>query len=238
MFDVLKIGRVDIYRQPLRIRLEYLDQLRPHCAKGAKIIKSEQSDTLKRELARYANSRKPRACEGVVVKRAESPYAMGVRNRDWLKLKKNPMCADLAVVGACPGRGKWGGLFGAYLLACHTPRGLKTIGLVGSGFSDLDRRNLDARARRISGDISDCFDAKFARHRGMKPLHPKLVFEVEFQQVQKSRVYQSGYSLRFPVFKKVRLDRTPRDCTTLGQIIRMNRLAQFSGGVPRGGQIR
>jgi ATP-dependent DNA ligase len=77
--------------------------------------------------------------EGIIVKNLKSPYGHG-----WHKikfLKEN----DVAITGYTPGTGKRAKLFGALKMAVHTKKGLKPVGMVGTGFKDEDLRYLKKR---------------------------------------------------------------------------------------------
>jgi len=49
-------------------------------------------------------------------------------------------------------------------------------------------------------------------------LKPKIVVEVEYEEIQKSPTYASGYALRFPRVKSIRYDRRAGDCDTKERI--------------------
>ena len=78
--------------------------------------------------------------EGIVAKRADSPYRSGQRSRDWLKIKR-PRHADLAVVGYVPGKGARAPL-GALMLGWWRDGTLVHAGNVGSGLSETLVRSL------------------------------------------------------------------------------------------------
>ena len=47
---------------------------------------------------------------------------------------------------------------------------------------------------------------------------PKIVFEVKFEEIQKSPTYSSGYALRFPRVIKIRDDRRPEEINTINDV--------------------
>ena len=47
---------------------------------------------------------------------------------------------------------------------------------------------------------------------------PELVVEINYEEIQKSPTYSSGYALRFPRLVRLREDRTPDDCTQIDYI--------------------
>ncbi|HEY9206544.1 MAG TPA: DNA ligase, partial [Candidatus Methanoperedens sp.] len=47
---------------------------------------------------------------------------------------------------------------------------------------------------------------------------PKIVFEVAFEEIQKSPNYDSGYALRFPRLVNVRSDKSAEDADSIERI--------------------
>src|SRR4029450_2899107 len=79
--------------------------------------------------------------EGVVAKRAASPYRPGRRSPDWRKVKTQ-RTQDCVIVGWTPGQGKRAGTLGALLLALYDDGWLRYVGSVGTGFTDAMLRHL------------------------------------------------------------------------------------------------
>jgi len=46
-------------------------------------------------------------------------------------------------------------------------------------------------------------------------LQPQIVIEVNFEEIQKSPTYSSGYALRFPRVIRLRDDRRPDECSDI-----------------------
>ena len=44
-------------------------------------------------------------------------------------------------------------------------------------------------------------------------IKPALVVEINFEEIQKSPTYSSGYALRFPRVFRIRDDRSPEECS-------------------------
>jgi DNA ligase-1 len=47
---------------------------------------------------------------------------------------------------------------------------------------------------------------------------PEIVVEVAFNEVQKSPKYKSGFALRFARITRFRLDKSPKDVTTIDEL--------------------
>ncbi len=56
------------------------------------------------------------------------------------------------------------------------------------------------------------------RHVKVKP---KIVVEIEYEEIQKSPNYDSGYALRFPRLKQIRIDKSASQANTLRDLERI-----------------
>ena len=52
-------------------------------------------------------------------------------------------------------------------------------------------------------------------------VEPRIIFEVAYSEIVKSPEYEAGYSLRFPVVKNIRKDKSPMDADTVERLISM-----------------
>ncbi len=102
--------------------------------------------------------------EGVVVRRADTPYVTG-RSADALKVK-NFDDAECMVTGYLPGKGKFTGMTGA--LRCRMDDG--AIVSIGSGLSQAQRQQPPAIGSRITFKF-------YGRTRHGKPRHPVFLRE-------------------------------------------------------------
>jgi DNA ligase-1 len=50
---------------------------------------------------------------------------------------------------------------------------------------------------------------------------PKYVFEVAYQEIQRSPKYESGYALRFPRFVRLRDDKDVDEADTIERVARL-----------------
>ena len=55
-------------------------------------------------------------------------------------------------------------------------------------------------------------------------LKPEVIFEIAFEEIQKSTNYESGYALRFPRLVNVREDKSLEDVETIGRLEEMYKL--------------
>ncbi|MFB8055086.1 non-homologous end-joining DNA ligase [Kitasatospora purpeofusca] len=92
--------------------------------------------------------------EGVIAKRAGSPYRAGARSRDWVK-HKHLQVADVVIGGWVPG-GRSGNSVRAVLVGVPEDEGgqLLFVGAVGTGFADAERRGLGSALHRLAAPRS------------------------------------------------------------------------------------
>lgn len=154
--------------------------------------------------------------EGVMLKNPGSPYAPGKRGKNWLKIKPVLEALDLVVIGARWGEGRRAKLLGSYRLACiDSDTGkLEEIGWVATGISD-----------EMLEELTSMFKDLVVREEGMElEVRPEIVFEVAYEEIQKSQNYSSGYALRFPRLVAVRDDKSPAEADTLERVSEIYRL--------------
>jgi len=149
--------------------------------------------------------------EGVMLKSPESPYAPGKRGKNWLKIKPVMETLDLVVIGARWGEGRRASFLGSYRLASPDPDTgrLEDVGWVATGITD-----------EMLVELTDLFrELILVSGEGMEvEVKPEVIFEVAFEEIQKSKNYSSGYALRFPRLVRVRDDKALEEADTLDRV--------------------
>ncbi|HEV3469141.1 MAG TPA: ATP-dependent DNA ligase [Pyrinomonadaceae bacterium] len=164
---------------------------------------AEQEEFFRRALAE--------GHEGLVAKDPDAAYVPGRRGEAWLKLKPAFETLDVVVTGGIWGSGRRRGLLSSLIVAVRDRDGFKTVGKVGTGFSEETLREMTAQ-----------LEPKIITTRGRDvELEPETVIEVDFQDIQKTARYRAGYALRIPRFKRVRTDKSTREADTLERLKRL-----------------
>jgi bifunctional non-homologous end joining protein LigD len=143
-----------------------------------------------------------RGWEGLVAKRAQSPYTAS-RSRDWLKLK----CAqgqELVIGGYTAPRGSRSD-FGALLVGYYADGELRYAGKVGTGFDQGTLRALGERLRAAQCASSPFCPPSEIRERDVTWVEPKLVAQVAFTE------WTVHGRLRHPSFLGLRDDKPARE---------------------------
>ncbi len=147
--------------------------------------------------------------EGIMIKNAYEPYIPGIRGKKMLKYKAEPENLDVVVIGGTKGIGKRGEFIGSYLIALQDEdENLKPIAQVGTGLSDEQLEDLTQKMEEY----------KISQKGTKITVEPKIIFEVAYSEIVKSPEYEAGYSLRFPVVKRIREDKGLKDIDTIERL--------------------
>ncbi len=148
--------------------------------------------------------------EGVMIKNPKSAYIPGKRGKNWLKVKPVMETLDLVVTGAEWGEGRRTNLIGSYSLACRDTdkNGLLGIGRVGTGITD-------EQLAELTKLFKDIIISEIGKEIDLKP---EVVFEIAYEEIQKSQNYESGFALRFPRLISVRSDKSVEDVDSVQRV--------------------
>jgi len=142
--------------------------------------------------------------EGIMAKRADSPYQPGRRTADWLKLKVKQRL-EAVIAGFTEGLGGRSKTFGALLLGAYDEQDrLRYIGHCGGGFPDKELRRVHALLRQRVQPTCP-FPALPPTNEAATWVRPDLVVAVEYGG------WTADGLLRFPVYKGLRDDKPARE---------------------------
>ncbi|MGB3184158.1 MAG: DNA ligase D [Cyclobacteriaceae bacterium] len=197
LFDILYFNGYDLRSFALSERKKLLDQL------AALHDRIRVSDHIKEHGTTLLEEADKKGLEGIIAKKADSPYRTGVRSKEWLKIKLVRQM-DALIVGYTDPSGSRKH-FGSLLLAAYNRQdGLQYIGRVGTGFDDEALRSLKKQLDRLSRKTSP-LDKVPSSARKAHWVTPKLIAEVSYSE------RTSEGSLRHPVYKGLRTDKAPED---------------------------
>jgi len=204
VFDLLRVGDLDVRGQPLAARRAALEQLlAAHPFPSPTLRISEQVAGDGRALYERAERE---GWEGLLVKQARSPYRAGKRSAEWRKLKIENT-DDFVVCGYTLPQGTRA-RFGALVLG--QPAGdepdapLGYVGDVGTGFTGEELERLWSILEPLSTDTSPLADMPAALARRVRWVEPRLVVQVRYTEMT-----DEG-RLRHPAYLGVREDKTSR----------------------------
>ncbi|MDR1721944.1 MAG: ATP-dependent DNA ligase [Methanobrevibacter sp.] len=147
--------------------------------------------------------------EGIMIKDPNEPYIPGIRGKKMLKFKAEPETLDVVVVGGTYGLGKRSNYVGSYMVALKDEdNNLKTVAHVATGLTEDKLEELTKLMEKYKK-----YD------KGTKiTVEPKIILEIAYSEIVKSPAYEAGYSLRFPVVKRIREDKGIDDIDTVERL--------------------
>jgi len=196
IFDCLKIGNETIMDLPYSDRLDKFSQL-PDQAHRMK----EGGDVLA-----FYNRAINDGFEGIIVKDTSLPYEAGKRSAGWAKYKPPRIELDVAITTAKYGEGSRANVFGTFGISVKSDSGFKSIGSIGTGFSDADLVWLTNELRKNV----ETYD------KGTYNLLPRVVLEVSADLITQDA--KGNYGLRFPRCKRIRHDKFVADINTIEDV--------------------
>jgi bifunctional non-homologous end joining protein LigD len=215
LFDLLELDSEPLVDEPLHERRRRLEQI---VGRSPGVLVSPQFDDGPALLA----AAREQELEGVVAKRADSPYLSGRRSTDWHKLKLR-QTQEVVVAGYTRGQGRRSGGFGALVVGVHDAGVLRWAGNVGTGFSDTEIRRLLEVLKpleRPDSPFAEVPRMPRVRKSDITWVEPRLVAEVEFAE------WTHEGRLRAPSYLRLRDDKEAPD-------VRRER-AQLPGELKRG----
>ncbi len=209
LFDVLYYNQ-PVLDEPFKDRRELLEkivQIIPRKLELSTQVKVTPENPEKAE--KLFNESIDEGHEGIMIKDPYAPYTPGIRGKKMLKWKATPETLDLVVVGGTYGTGKRAHFIGSFLLALRDEDNkLKNLAHVATG---LDDKTLQ--------ELSEISEPLIVRKIGRQvEMIPSIIMEVAFSEIVKSPEYESGYSLRFPVVKRIRNDLNIEDIDTVERV--------------------
>ncbi len=203
-FDILYLNGESLLNKPFRLRREALER----CVSKELLneaVEVGNQEELERCFKRWVGE----GFEGIMVKSPEAPYVPGRRGKYWLKMKHTESL-DVVVIAAEWGHGRRRGWLSNYHLAViddrtgeYVPVGKTFKGLTDQEFKQMTEALLKLKREETEWGIT---------------VEPKIVLEVEYNEVQKSPHYVSGYALRFARVKRIRDDKSPSEVDTLSKL--------------------
>jgi DNA ligase-1 len=152
--------------------------------------------------------------EGLMLKKKSSLYEFGQRGNAWIKVKEPGGSLDTVILYAHAGSGKRGGLYSDFTLAVRS--GVKNDGTpffvpIGKAYGGFT----DAELKRLNSEIRGLITDRFGPTAG---LQPKIVVELEFEEIQENKRTKAGFTLRLPRFKAIRWDLSIHDTDSLDDV--------------------
>jgi len=169
------------------------------------------------DLRRLREEARQRGIEGLMLKRADSPYVAGRPKGPWYKWKRDPLCVDAVLMYAQRGHGKRSSFYSDYTFGAWRPEPdgdgweLVPVGKAYFGFTDRELRQLDKFVREHTVE----------RYGPVRAVAPELVLEIAFDAVHRSTRHKSGVAMRFPRVSRIRWDKPAAQADRLSTVEEM-----------------
>lgn len=204
LFEIIYKDGVLLIDKPYHERYELLTKVVPKDLLADRIVTSSivEAENFYKEALKKGH-------EGVVIKKLDSPYILGVRGKYWIKVKSKET-VDLVIVGAEWGHGRRSKWLSDYYLAAYDPE-KNTYHIVGKTFKGLTDEEFQYITRRL-------LELKVKDEGFRIWVKPEIVVEVDFNELQKSPKYESGLALRLARITRIREDKSPEEATTIQEL--------------------
>lgn len=196
VFDILWCDGHDVRSMPLRQRKALLKSVLP------KHDVLQFSDDVETKGLSLFKEMQRRGLEGMVAKRADSPYRQDDRGQDWLKIKTH-LRQEVVIGGYTEPRGSRK-FIGALIVGVYEKSQLHYVGHSGGGIPDDQRKKLHARLQKMERQSSP-FATEPKPNAPVHWVRPELVCEMSFSE------WTSEGHMRHPEFEGLRPDKKPTD---------------------------
>lgn len=211
VYDLLELDDNDLRQQPLHARRTKLRALVEGLGNPTLRISPQVDVDSWEAAAALRQQSRERGVEGLMIKRASSPYVGGRKRGDWWKWKVEPMTIDAVLVYAQAGHGRRSNLYTDYTFAVWDDEQLVPVAKAYSGLTDAEIIKLDKWIRAHTKE----------RFGPVRSVTPELVFELGFEAVNISKRHKSGIATRFPRILRWRTDKMAADADVLATLAGM-----------------
>ncbi len=205
-YDLLEDAGTDLRTHPFATRRARLEALLATLPPGLPLTASPLvafSDWP--ALAQTRATARDRGTEGLMLKRASSPYQGGRKRGDWWKWKLDPFTVDAVMIYAQAGHGRRAGLYTDFTFAVRDGEALVPFAKAYSGLTDTEFAEV---TRWVQAHTLERFGP-------VRRVPTELVFEIAFEGIQASPRHKSGIALRFPRIARWRRDKPVAEIDTI-----------------------
>ncbi|MBU5688870.1 MAG: ATP-dependent DNA ligase [Candidatus Aenigmarchaeota archaeon] len=216
LFDIVFLDDEMLFDKKLKERREILEKTVEQKQGKFMLAKQIITDNIK-ELEKFYKEALNAKQEGIFLKVLDSKYIFGRHVGGWYKIKPTMETLDLAIIGATWGTGKRAGWLGSFILGCRDEKTGKFLecGMLGTGVKEKKTKETDITFEELTKILKPLIISEKGSNVRFKP---KVVISVDYQEIQVSPNYESGFALRFPRFVALRQDKGPEDVDTVERI--------------------
>jgi ATP-dependent DNA ligase len=214
LYDLLFEGTEDLRPLPLDARRARLEAWVARVAPARMDLSAQIAFASFAQLSEIRAGARAASIEGLMLKRADSPYLAGRVKGLWWKWKREPLSIDAVLMYAQRGHGKRSSFYSDYTFGLWRPDGrggeeLVPVGKAYSGYTDEELGWLDRWIRNHT----------VGRFGPVREVEKTLVLEVIFDAAQLSSRHKSGVALRFPRIARIRTDKPAGEADRLENLM-------------------
>lgn len=216
LYDLLFDGPEDLRAAPFDARRARLEAWFAREAPARMDISALVPFESASQLAALRRSAREAAIEGLMLKRADSPYLAGRVKGHWWKWKRAPLSVDAVLMYAQRGHGKRSSYYSDYTFGLWREtqgggRELVPVGKAYAGYTDAELVWLDRWVRNHTT----------GRFGPVREVEKALVLEVVFDAAQRSTRHRSGLAMRFPRIARIRADKPAEEADEVERLAGM-----------------
>ena len=209
LFDAIMLNDKNLLKIAFKDRRKALEKVTKQSKNKIELAAQLVTDGRKEAEDFYAEALK-KGNEGVMVKNLEAPYKPGSRVGYGVKVKPVMETLDLVIVGAEWGEGKRSSWLSSFTIACQDNGEFLEIGKVGTGIKEKSEEGTSFE------ELTKLLKPLIINEKGKSIfVKPKIIIEINYEKIQKSPTYSSGYALRFPRLVKLRIDKGLHDVSDI-----------------------
>jgi len=212
LFDLLALAGEDYLDAPLRERIDALEGIldpRPGDFDRMTNLVTDDRDV----AGEFYEDALDAGHEGIMAKNLDATYQPGNRAGYTVKVKPTMEPLDLTVIRAKWSEGRRSNRLGRLFLGCRDDETgeFLAVGRLSTGFTDEEL-----------GEVTERLEPTIVEQDGREvAFEPSVVLGVEYEEIQASPEYDSGFALRFPRFVGFRDDLGLDDVDGVAKIERL-----------------
>jgi DNA ligase-1 len=214
-YDLLEFEGEDLRSRSLAERRALLETVQSNYKHDRFLLSEKIEFSTWETLVEVRSRAREFHCEGLMLKRSNSPYQVGRKKGDWWKWKVDPLVIDAVMIYAQKGHGRRANMYTDFTFAVWQDEQLIPFTKAYSGLTDSEMREVDKFVKQNT----------LERFGPVRSVRAELVFEIAFEGINASSRHKSGVALRFPRIKRWRKDKKKEEANTLADLNQM--LVQF-----------